>query len=229
MASRTRPESGQPETGQPESGQPETGHPSAGPGKPRRTQAERKHATITAILEATIDAIAEAGYARTTIQEIVTRAGVSQGALFRHFPTRLDVIVDAAEEVGARQVREFLRILDSSPAPVNAARLLGAQRAIARAPYSAVWDELLINARTDTQLRERISPTFHRYTEAIQAAADSLPALAHLHKGQRRALLVVTLSLFGGEARYRNIHADEQLDHETLELMLELAQHLGIE
>ncbi|WP_278313775.1 TetR/AcrR family transcriptional regulator [Lolliginicoccus levis] len=219
MAARTRPDAGHPDAG----------HPAPGPTRPRRTQAERKHATITAILDATIDAIAEVGYARTTIQEIVTRAGVSQGALFRHFPTRLDVIVDAAEEVGARQVREFLRILESSPAPVDAATLLEAQRAIARAPYSAVWDELLVNARTDTQLRDRVSPTFHRYTEAIQAAANSLPALAHLHEGQRRALLVLTLSLFGGEARYRNIRADQKLDHETLQLMLDLAQHLGID
>ncbi|MBD8507429.1 TetR/AcrR family transcriptional regulator [Hoyosella sp. G463] len=224
MAARTSPDAGHPDSGHPDSG-----HPDSGPTKPRRTQAERKQGTITAILDATIEAIAEVGYARTTIQEIVTRAGVSQGALFRHFPTRLDVIVDAAEEVGARQVREFLRILESSPSPIDAATLLGAQRAIARAPYSAVWDELLINARTDAQLRARVSPTFHCYTEAIQAAADSLPALAHLHPGQRRALLVVTLSLFGGEARYRNIHADEKLDHETLKLMLDLAQHLGID
>ncbi|GGC62050.1 TetR/AcrR family transcriptional regulator [Hoyosella rhizosphaerae] len=200
-------------------------------GPPRRTQAERRHATISALLQATIDAIAEVGYSRTTVQEIVTRAGLSQGALFRHFPTRLDVIVGAAEEVGTRQVTTFLDALTkaSSDGNIGVATILRIEREIARAPYSAVWDELLVSARTDAELRERITPTFAKYAEALTQAADAIPALAHLQSGQRRALLVITVALFGGEARFRHIHADDELDNDTMELLIDFAKYLKID
>ncbi|MGB6181142.1 MAG: helix-turn-helix domain-containing protein, partial [Rhodococcus sp. (in: high G+C Gram-positive bacteria)] len=61
----------------------------------RRTQEQRRTDTIARLLDAAITSLAEKGYAATTVNEVVTRAGVSSGALFRHFPTRLDVMVAA--------------------------------------------------------------------------------------------------------------------------------------
>ena len=72
-----------------------------------RTQQQRRTETIGNLIDATIDSLCEKGYAATTVSEIVARAGVSSGALFRHFPTRLDLLVAAAEEVRSRQFTEF--------------------------------------------------------------------------------------------------------------------------
>ena len=65
----------------------------------RRTQLQRREQTIGRIVDATIDALCELGYARTSVTEIGARAGVSQGGIFRHFDTRLDIVVAAAAEV----------------------------------------------------------------------------------------------------------------------------------
>ena len=62
-------------------------------GDGRRTQGERSAATVAKLIQATIEAIVEVGYAGASTREICDRAGISQGGLFRHFPTRRDLIV----------------------------------------------------------------------------------------------------------------------------------------
>ncbi len=53
--------------------------------KKRRTQAARTAETRSRIIAAVTDLIAERGFARTTAQEISTRAGVTWGAVQHHF------------------------------------------------------------------------------------------------------------------------------------------------
>ena len=62
---------------------------------PRRSQSERRAETIELLLDATIATIAELGYHRATTAEICARAGVTHGALFHHFETRIDLVLAA--------------------------------------------------------------------------------------------------------------------------------------
>ena len=50
-----------------------------------RTQAERREATTSALLDAARDAFAREGYGASSLDEIVAAAGVSKGALYHHF------------------------------------------------------------------------------------------------------------------------------------------------
>ena len=84
--------------------------------QPRRTQAERRETTRQALLEATIASLVEAGYARTTTTEVVRRAGVSQGALFNHFPTKSALVAAAAEQLFADLVSVFEDAFTGAPA-----------------------------------------------------------------------------------------------------------------
>ena len=65
----------------------------------KRSQQERSVSTIARLRRATVALIAERGYANVTTNEIAQRAGVSRGALLHHFPLKIDLIVDAAEEI----------------------------------------------------------------------------------------------------------------------------------
>jgi AcrR family transcriptional regulator len=181
----------------------------------RRTQAERKETTIAAIMDATIAALDEVGYGRTTVQQIATRAGVSAGAIFRHFPSRLDVIVEAAEEVGRRQVAEFLELMSTASVegtpPIRV--ILAIFHTIARAPYGTLWDELSVHARTDPELRERLTPT---------VVADRDPAEA-------KALRNLTISVFSSEFRFRMTDDDPHLSDATIDLLTKVAHSLGID
>ena len=47
----------------------------------RRSQAERRAATMSRVLAATIDCLVDQGYAKTSTRDIAGRAGVTLGAL----------------------------------------------------------------------------------------------------------------------------------------------------
>jgi AcrR family transcriptional regulator len=75
----------------------------------RRTQRERREGTIRKLLDAATDTLIEHGYAETSVQRICDRAGVSQGALFRHFATREELMVAVGEDVGAKILERYRR------------------------------------------------------------------------------------------------------------------------
>ncbi|MEX0644434.1 MAG: helix-turn-helix domain-containing protein, partial [Parvularculaceae bacterium] len=61
------------------------------------------------ICEAAAKSIAKSGYHRTSIIEVVRRAGISQGALQHHFRTKTDLVVATAEYLLSRSLRWFAR------------------------------------------------------------------------------------------------------------------------
>jgi AcrR family transcriptional regulator len=65
----------------------------------RRTQAERRAATRTALIAAARALFAERGYAAVGTEEIVRRAGVTRGALYHHFPAKPDLFRAVYERV----------------------------------------------------------------------------------------------------------------------------------
>jgi AcrR family transcriptional regulator len=90
----------------------------------RRTQAQRREGTIGALLEATVTCLTERGYAATSTAAVCAEAGVSQGALFRHFPTRQALLVATAEHVATRNVAAFRALGDRG----RGSRLVGTDR-----------------------------------------------------------------------------------------------------
>jgi AcrR family transcriptional regulator len=65
------------------------------------TQQERTEATTTALLAAARDLFAEDGYAATSLDAVVAKAGVTKGALYHHFSGKRDLFaaVFASEQV----------------------------------------------------------------------------------------------------------------------------------
>lgn len=150
------------------------------PSPRRRTQGERREATRSALLAAAIDCLAEEGFAGTTTPAVCGRAGVSQGALFNHFPTKGDLLASAAEHLFAHLVDEFR---------VGLARFAGAQDR-AEAAVRRLWEifqqprlhaafELYNAARTDPELALRLAPVARRHGENLHRLARQLfPAAA---------------------------------------------------
>ena len=75
----------------------DTSHSDPPPG--RRTQAERREATRTALLAAARQLFAEKGYAGAGREEIVARAGVTRGAMYHHFASKHELFRAVVEEL----------------------------------------------------------------------------------------------------------------------------------
>lgn len=129
-----------------------------------RTQQQRREETVARLLDASIATIIEVGYARASAAVITKRAGVSVGALFRHFDTMGDFMAATASEVLRRQLESFTKRVAEIPAdqPVLEA-VLGILRDLTSGPVNAVIYELTVAARTDEKLR-RLCNTSSRST-----------------------------------------------------------------
>ena len=81
-----------------------------------RTQQQRREDTIARLLDASIDTIIEVGYARASAKVITQRAEVSDGALFRYFPTMGDLMAATAQEAGRRLIELGVEAVAEIPA-----------------------------------------------------------------------------------------------------------------
>jgi AcrR family transcriptional regulator len=141
----------------------------------RRTQAQRREGTITALLDATVRCLTERGYAATSTAAVCAEAGVSQGALFRHFPTRQALLVATAEHVATRNVEAFRATTEGAVVNTadDVAAVLGHLRAAVLSPANQTWRELLVAARSDAGLRTALLPARESLqAQMLDAAAD---------------------------------------------------------
>jgi AcrR family transcriptional regulator len=192
---------------------------------PRRTQEERREGTIRKLLDAATETLIDAGYAEASVQAICARAGVSQGALFRHFPTREAVMVAVGEDIGVKTLdryrREFEALRGPSEPLVLAMRLV---RTHCRSRLNLAWYELANASRTHPSLRKALEPVAARYHANIEALArDLLPGLAS-QLGDGFTVLVDTIvAVFDGEVVHRFLLKRPRLDEARLELLAGLA------
>ncbi len=122
---------------------------------PRRTQAERRATTRTALLEASIACLVDEGYANTTTRRVAERAGVSPGALHHHFANKAELLGEAVRHLLAQTVQEMLaQGPPDAPSPEERmAVLLDRIWALRRGSLFQAQAELLFAARTDPALR----------------------------------------------------------------------------
>ncbi len=173
-------------------------------GQRRRTQAERRQQTQRRLLDATIEAINELGYARASTSEICRRAGVSQGGLFRHYPTRVALLIAAAADVSRQQLERFE--LAVSQLPVRGVSVESLEfglrfcRDACRSDIDAVWHELLIASRCDSELRGALLPLHIEYRAAVRESVVRWLGLPAHTDDLVRAAAGMAVDLFLGEA-----------------------------
>ena len=86
------------------------------PGQPNLRQ-QQASARRRQILEAAVRLFARQGVARTTTRQIAREAGVSEGLIFRYFPTKLDLVraVTGSPHVFLGDLRKVLKDAEARP------------------------------------------------------------------------------------------------------------------
>ena len=151
------------------------------------TQLERSTSTRARLLEATIDALVDEGYAATTTTVIAERAGVSRGAQLHHYPTKAELVAAAVEHLANKLIDTLAATMDATPEGERIEFILDAMWSSFTAPLLTAWVELSVAARTDAEVREQLAGVTDRLRETILDRAGPNP--------KPEVLLVITMTL----------------------------------
>lgn len=178
-----------------------------------RTQQQRREETVARLLDASIETIIEVGYARASAATIARRAQVSDGALFRHFPTMGDFMAATAHEVMTRQLalisKRVAEIPTEAPALERVMETLGE---VTGNDTNAVLYEMLVAARTDDKLRAALQQVLQAYIAQIHELARSLPGVEALPQQSFDAVVVMLTNLLDGAAIVGRVLPTRALD-----------------
>ena len=171
----------------------------------RRTQAERRASTRSALVRATVECLVEFGYARTTTQEVQTRAGVSRGALTHQFTTKAELVVAAVDHLYEGFSESVRKAAASLPADPGMRVRLGIELVWERfhGPLFVAAMELWGAARTDAELRAALLPHEQRLGQQLRGlAAEVFGEPLTRHPSSEAAYQVLLTSMRGQAMTY---------------------------
>ncbi|OBK46733.1 TetR/AcrR family transcriptional regulator [Mycobacterium kubicae] len=188
-----------------------------------RTQQQRREETVGRLIEACIDTIMEVGYARASAAVITKRAGVSVGALFRHFETMGDFMAATASEVLRRQLETFTKQVAEIPADRPALEAgLTILRDITTGPINAVLYELMIAARTDEKLKLTMQHELGQYSAKIYDAARALPGADSFPHETLPVIVALLTNLFDGAAVVEGVLPQPKIEQQRIPVLMAL-------
>lgn len=190
-----------------------------------RTQQQRREETVGRLLQACIDTIIEVGYARASAAVITKRAGMSVGALFRHFETMGDFMAATAFEVLRRQLETFTKRVAAIPADQPALEAaLAILRDITGGPTNAVLYELMIAARTDDKLKATLQHVLEQYGAKIYDVARGMPGAESFPEETFPVVVALLTNVFDGAAIVRGVLPQPDIEEQRIAVLSTLLQ-----
>ena len=196
---------------------------------PRRlTQAERSDAMRKRLLEATLESLAEDGYAGTSLNSIVRRAGVSRGAQTHHYPNKQALILDAAEDLLRRSYRTLGQLILASADETNRLPTLidATWKQLFDTPLYHAYAELLTASQRDAQLADALRGLLLRVRRMFEPAIDHYFEPAPGAREDLRVLFLQLSCLMVGLSSQAHLFVDRALVQAQLRLWIKQAAPL---
>ncbi|MFC9623134.1 TetR/AcrR family transcriptional regulator [Streptomyces sp. NPDC056930] len=176
------------------------------PSSLRRSERSRR-----AILEAALELCTEKGYGRVTVEAIAARAGVSKKTIYRWWPSKSAVILEAFTDalVGTTP------FVDTGDIAADLrANVMGAVKLLSTPPYGPAYAGILSEVHHDDALAETVR------TKLIDPRFDE--AVARLRRAQEQgqippgADLPLAVEMLYGPVYYRHVLRKPVQDEETI-------------
>ena len=165
-----------------------------------RPRQARSLATRARLLDAAIETLVAQGYAALTTTEVCRRAGLSQGALFKHFASKAGLLGALAERLFAALIEDFRAAFGAAPRQGD--RLGAALGQLSRSfaePRLLAALELYTAARTDALLRAQLAPVLARHhANLLREARELFPEAAVANPDFDAVVDTVIAALQGG-------------------------------
>jgi AcrR family transcriptional regulator len=141
----------------------------------REPRQDRSRATREALLDATIELLAEVGWPGTTVVAVAARAGVSRGAAQHHFATRDELVRAAVERVTADLTAQMRASGDAlAEAPDRSLAVVEMLAGLWTGPFGRAATHLWVAASTDESMRELVLPLERRLNRDVYATTLEL-------------------------------------------------------
>lgn len=140
---------------------------------PRR-RTKRGEVARRQIIEAAISCLTELGYAGTSIEAVMAKAGISRGSVLNQFPTRIALMAATSEAAMQAMIADTRERIANIADPVQRYRAtFEVTWAAQRMPEGAAVTEVLLAARRDEALALAFRPVAARIeTEIDQSTAE---------------------------------------------------------
>ena len=138
---------------------------------PHEPKQDRSRATRQRLLTATIDCLAEKGWAAATVSVVAERAGVSRGAAQHHFPTREDLITAALSYMFDTRTEQAMAAAVTESGIARTEAVVADMVDSYTSPLYKAALQVWTHAAADPVLRERIVPLEARFGRAAHRRA----------------------------------------------------------
>ncbi len=190
----------------------------------RKTQAERRHDTLQKLHEATVECIVNNGFSRLTTIDIARAAGVSQGALFRYYPTKTAAVAGATRHLFAKVMHDFETLLGENTQPNLTHIVDDLETWFQSADFIAI-SRLFAESSADPELREAIQPIVEQHRMNTHALIERI--FSAQDQGFMRSAAHAVIYLLQGIATERHLIADNFIEREIMQLVRNFAQLLS--
>ncbi|WP_328401307.1 TetR/AcrR family transcriptional regulator [Streptomyces sp. NBC_00390] len=191
------------------------------PDASRRSERSRR-----AIYEAALALVGEVGYARTTIEGIAARAGVGKQTIYRWWPSKaavlLEAFLDLAEQAAEAAGPGEYEIPDTGDLEADLRLVLRATVDELNdprydAPARALTAEGVVNAELGATFVEKLlEPQLQLYVKRLRAAEDAGDVRAGIDPR-------IALELFAGPLAHRWLLRTLPLTHDYADLVVDYA------
>ena len=166
------------------------------------------------VLTTTLDLLTEAGLDELTIDEISRRSGVAKTTIYRHWPNRSALVIDAC-----------LRMTDGEEAPPDTGSLDGDVRAIlthiaeslTTARWSSIVPSIVDAAEHDPAFADIHSQIQRRHAAPLRSALERAALRGEIPSAADRDAMAAALL---GPLFYRRWFSREQIDAAFLEMII---------
>jgi AcrR family transcriptional regulator len=177
---------------------------------------ERRALSLEKVLEASRLTLESVGYNRMRTADVAKRSGMSEGTLFRYFPTKYDLTRASLELALNRHTKRLIERVSAIKPPIQRRELLSMLWDLLSHHEMAWTYELFAASYSDAELRVAITPTLNAHSgEVDELAVVVLREMAWIDP--KDVLLAINLSTWAMQGLVlRNMGRGQSGSHEEL-------------
>ncbi|WP_411817723.1 TetR/AcrR family transcriptional regulator [Hyphococcus sp. DH-69] len=176
------------------------------------------------ICEATAHCLATIGYPGTSIKQVVSVAGVSQGALQHHFPSKEELVAATAAFLLGRSIKWFTQIkteLEKDRSAFGTVTRRSWQDQFSTHEYEALL-QILVASRTDPTLKKRIAPKLEKWRERIENEMRDLLTPIARNTDELNAMLTIGRCMMTGLLVHDSLLDDKRRVDAVIEAWIDI-------